>query len=187
MTPTSRRRRRLTRATVSGLGAVSAEPVHGPSHVPGPARLVAGPDPGAVVAVEVLLEVIPGVAAGAIVLAHRAPLSLREVGPPLLPRRRRLVRVHARTSALRRERASPFGRWLLLRRLVERDGERLRVGDLDQVSDLDQIEVLRVLRLDGLRVAPGPLDRDRLGLLVDRRDRGRDGDLPADRAGRRLA
>src|SRR5262244_454699 len=76
---------------------------------------------------------------------------------------------------------------LFLRGLVERDGERSRVGDLDEVADLHQIEVLRIPRLDGLRVALRPLDRDGPGLLVDLGDGGRDRDLLADRAGRRLA
>src|SRR5580765_7447542 len=52
----------------------------------------------------------------------------------------------SRSEFLRR----PAPRGLFLRGYVERHGQRLHVTDLDQISDLDEIEVLRVLRLDGL-------------------------------------
>src|SRR5262245_44322532 len=38
-------------------------------------------------------EVVPGIAVFAVVLTHRAPLPLAQVGPPFLPRDSRLARV----------------------------------------------------------------------------------------------
>src|SRR5262245_30228368 len=70
--------------------------------------------------------------------------------------------------------------------LVQAEGEGLRVGDLDQIADLDLLEVLGVARLDRLRVPLGTLDGHRLGLLVDGGDRRRDGDLATHHARRRL-
>src|SRR5258705_2235031 len=64
---------------------------------------------------------------------------------------------------------------LFLRGFVERHGERLHIAAFDQISDLYEIEVLRVLRLDGLGVALGTLDRDGVGLLVNGGDRGGSG------------
>src|SRR5262249_54822162 len=73
----------------------------------------------------------------------------------------------------------------LLRGLVEGHGQRLRVGDLDQVTDLDLVQILRVLRLDRLGIALGPFDGDGVCRLVDVGDGGGHGDLPSDGAGRR--
>src|SRR6266540_7219919 len=75
----------------------------------------------------------------------------------------------------------------LLRRLVERHRQRLSVGDVDEITGLDRLEVLRILRLDGFRTALRAPDRDGMGLLVDRGDGRRDRYLPADGTRPRLA
>ena len=49
-----------------------------------PAEAVLAPAIGAGAGL-VVAEVVPGVAVLAVVLAHRAPLPLAQVGPPLLP------------------------------------------------------------------------------------------------------
>ena len=57
-----------------------------------PAQTVFAPAIGAGARL-LVTEVIPGVAVGAVVLAHRAPLPLAEVGPPALPRDSLFARV----------------------------------------------------------------------------------------------
>src|SRR5262245_10869583 len=75
----------------------------------------------------------------------------------------------------------------LLGGLVERDGQRARVGDLDEIADLQGLEILGITRLHGLGVAVWSLDRNGVRHLVDGDDRHGHGDLLPDGARRRLA
>src|SRR4029079_12039402 len=72
-------------------------------------------------------------------------------------------------------------------RLVEGDGQRARVGQLDEIARLYSLEILRVARLHGLGVPLGPLDRHRVLGLVDGDDSPGESDLMGDGPCRRVA
>src|SRR5262245_65908284 len=76
---------------------------------------------------------------------------------------------------------------LSLTGLIQRDRQGLRVGDLDHVSHLEPLEVLGLLRLDGLGTTLWALDRDGVVLSVDGSDRDRCRHLASDGAGGSLA
>src|SRR6185369_12134391 len=94
-----------------------------------------------------------------------------------------------RRSPICADRREPAGHLLgsLGRGLVERERERLGIGDVDEVAHLHALEVLRILHLDRLGVALGALDGHGLGFLVDGLDGGRDRNLARDGPGRSLA